>query len=423
MPEYYCTECFDAVLTFDEEENVLPQAAKASDQLSFDGIDHESVLQAANRLYFDIQPQKLSPTSFVDKRGYPDQAFNWPSNSPQNHVRRVYKQSEIEDTLAEAERYEKAMADVHGQAQHNRSRDSSPDVSVLITRPAYIERRKDRYKKQGLTRYDWMKYNDEKKRDEFANTTGPKTPLASPVKPPGKVQERFCYCCEADDGTAMLKCNSELCPVGWFHLRCTGLDRLPIVNEQSFCCYCSKTGDAFVTKAMSEEGDGLSTESNTPLTKDFACAQPQQADQDFGREPKDKGADISQIQNALTMPEPISPQTGTSTLSSQNISILTSDSNNNTASPQTPDAPVTPSLQPIRQTVKHWGTPINVDKLKILKDLSGSPKCKRKRDLVDDEDLEHNIRVDTDCEILASDEGGEVITIGMDFGALRECNR
>ena len=265
--DYYCNGCFDTIFTIGEQENIPPTTSNAPDRLLLDGIDHEDVMHAVVRLYPDIQPGDYSSMSFLDKYRRPDQAFNWPSNSPENRARRGHKQYEIATTLAEVDKYEKAMLDEQGPPHDSLIREPSPDACVLITRPAYMEPREDRYKKQGLTKHDWHKYRKEKRQSESLNGTQPNIPLASSIKLPDQLQERFCYCREIDDGTEMLRCSSELCPIGWFHLECTDLECLPTIHEQFLCCYCSGGNDAFVTRDLSEDTNSL-TKPCTPLGDD-----------------------------------------------------------------------------------------------------------------------------------------------------------
>lgn len=291
--DYYCNGCFDTIFTIGEQENIPPTVSNAPDRLLLDGIDHEDVMYAVVRLYPDVQPGNYPSTSFLDKYGRPDQAFNWPSNSPENCVRRAYKQHEIEKTLAEVAKYEKAILNERSEAHDNLTRESSPDASVLITRPAYMEPKEDRYKKQGHTRHDWHKYSKEKRQSESLNDTQPNTPLAWPIKLPDQFQERFCYCREIDDGTEVLKCSSELCPIGWFHLQCTDLERLPAIHEQFLCCYCSGGTDAFVTRDLSDEDTSSLTEPSTPLGDDSIAGhfEDEKGDNGMGAEEEEQDAD------------------------------------------------------------------------------------------------------------------------------------
>ncbi|KAK5945293.1 hypothetical protein PMZ80_002497 [Knufia obscura] len=476
--EYYCNACYDTIFAFNEQENIPPPTTKAPGQMLLDGVHHDIVIDAASRLYPDIEPKAGSPGRLVDKHGCPSQAFNWPSNSPQNHMRRAHKLREIDLSLAEASKIEKSTKDTTPQKQLYDQRASSPEASVLITRPAYMEPEKERYKKQGLTKYDYAKYLKEKKQDDHVREQELDRSSASPVRAPQDLQERHCYCREVDDGTEMLRCSSELCPIGWFHFKCTGLDQLPTITQKFLCCYCSDGIDAFVTQDMLDEETDLFTEPNTPLTAGFAPAYGAKQDHahldqinetnsdtsyELLHEREQNGHKItkwSAVNNPESDPsvftiddqsantfavqadsdrswEAISedmhkldsrsisnvtnhspPRTSTSSPPAPSISDLTAD--NDTTTRETSEAPVTPPLQSVRPASKPWGTPINLDKLSVLDPNSPSTTCKRKRDTID-EDVEHGIRVDS--EIPDSDEEGEEVPLMIDLRTLRECNR
>jgi len=481
--EYYCNGCFDTIFTIGEQENIPPAVSNAPGPLLLDGIHHEDVMHAAARLYPDTRSRAYPATSFTDKRGRPDQAFNWPSNSPENHTRRAYKQYETEKTLAEVAKYEKAILDERVERHGRPTREPSPDVSVLITRPAYLEPREDRYKKQGLTRHDWHKYSKEKRRSEPHDDTRPDTSLALPIKLSDQLQGNFCYCRGGDDGTEMLKCSSELCPIGWFHLSCTDLKRLPTIHEQFHCCYCS---DASVTRSMLTENRSSSTEPNTPLS---AAHMLENTDETFdnGWDAEQEEKDTEEVdgdvhctlegnlsnQVGIRWPAVNSPHSthattcltglsnGDADLSSTGLSEAESAEEQNlrgsqawgnhklsaitssplatvdTSSPVSPstsdltsghnqtsrittEAPLTPPLQPVRLMTKPWGTPINLNKLDIFDPLSPSPNRKRKRDSMR-EHFEDGIRVD--CEIPDSDDEGEEVPLMLDLQVLQDCNR
>lgn len=211
---------------FQEEDD----QSQYQDQLKLDGVDQATVLSAAERLYPKIKPAKTTPASFRDKNVTPDHAFKHAPNSKQALDLRALKQLEINETLAEVSKYEKALKAAKSQLHRLNIRSLSPDASVLITRPHYMEPKEDRYKKQGLTRYDRAKYTESLRRDALN--------APAPVKDMSK-NLLFCYCREPDDGREMVRCSKQWCPVGWFHLNCTGLDRLPFLNEEFHCCYCS----------------------------------------------------------------------------------------------------------------------------------------------------------------------------------------
>lgn len=201
------------------------------DQLKLDGVAQRDILSAAERLYPKIGPAKTAPLSFRDRNTEPDPAFKYLPNSKQALDRRALKQLEINETLAEVSKYEKALKNAKSQLRQLELRSPSPDASVLITRPVYMEPRDDRYKKQGLTAYDREKYTKALRRTEASSHSAPVKDFS------GKLL--FCYCREPDNGREMVRCSRDWCPVGWFHLDCTGLDRLPFLNEEFHCCYCS----------------------------------------------------------------------------------------------------------------------------------------------------------------------------------------
>ena len=478
--EYYCNECFDIIFTTNEQENIPPTATKAHDQLLLDGVHHEAVLNAANQLHSGPPAEEASPTSFLDKYGCPDHAFNWSSNSPQNRARREFKHYETELTLAEVGKYEKANQEEREQHLKAHIREPSPEATVLIIRPTYMEPREDRYKKQGLTQYDREKYSKEKKRNEVTNDTQPITPLASLAKASIHLQERLCSCRELDDGTEMLECSAELCPVGWFHLRCTGLDRLPTTHEQFFCCYCSDGIDAFVIKRTLDEDLDVFTEPNTPAAVGYVTSDAPEQNSESGRDTHEEEHDASNVIHLLgSMVE--SPRssaminrwsvvngtnigwartrsvdlsedetyTSSSTLSdlpptseeeirdasasddggsatthspattlSAKIPDLTPD--NHFASRDTTAAPMTLPMQPVRLATIPWGTPTNLNKIDIFDQLSPSSTQKRKREAVQEE-VEDGIRLDE--EIPDSEEEGEEVPLMLDTQVLRDCNR
>lgn len=222
----------------DEEQN--------QDQLKLDGVAQRTVLSAAERLYPKIEPAETAPLSFRDKNIKPDHAFNHHPNSKQALDLRALKQLEINETLAEVSKYEKALKAAKSQLRHLDIRSPSPDASVLITRPFYMEPREDRYKKQGLTRWDRAKYSKALRQSNLHSTPTPVKGMSTKML--------YCYCREPDNGREMVRCSKQWCPVGWFHLQCTGLDRLPFLNEEFHCCYCSDGLGPLVSDDLLDQG-------------------------------------------------------------------------------------------------------------------------------------------------------------------------
>lgn len=222
---------------------------EVQDQLKLDGVSHENILSAAERLYPKIAPARSTATSVRQKDVQQDSAFLHPTNSKRALQLRALKQLETNEILAEVSKYEKGLRAANSQLRNSNIRETSPDASVLITRPSYMESKEYRYKKQGLTEYD--------KRKSRRDQPDLKNPPNSPFKPPKFVKDPqaprakiyYCYCREEEDGREMIRCSKEWCPVGWFHLDCTGLDRLPYLNEEFHCCYCSDGLGHLVTEA------------------------------------------------------------------------------------------------------------------------------------------------------------------------------
>lgn len=196
----------------------------------------------------------------LDDDGFSQQAFSSPSNSPKNKILRAHKQYDIQDTLNEVSKYEKTQKGVPFPSETNTARSTDlPDLN--ITRPAYVEPPAARYRKQGLTKNDYNKYL--KNRDE----ADVYTPAASFKSLPNT--DRMCSCREFDDESEeVLHCSAPICPVGWYHLRCTVLDRLPNTTELFFCIYCSDKVDAAEIRPLTNGEAVVVLES--PLSAQFA---------------------------------------------------------------------------------------------------------------------------------------------------------
>ncbi|KAK5074087.1 hypothetical protein LTR64_006770 [Lithohypha guttulata] len=438
--KYYCAKCFDDI--FDDRrlyrsgDHFYDRAAETQDQLLLDGIDQQTVLNTAERLYPRITPRKINHKRLVNTEGAGHQPYDYPSNSSTAKALRAHKQHEIHELLTEVSRYEKTVTS-RTIPDDLPSRCSSPDASVLITRPVYMETMTDRYKKQGLREYDRKKYLRTQRQEEEADKA-----KSSPVN--ARTQEisgleRFCYCRDFDDETEVLRCSAAQCTIGWFHFRCTGPDRLPTIGERFLCYYCSNNVQGFVTKASSDEDD-LETPLQSPSLQqqnvhydygheaEYATDRDEEAHEEDGvntayawDNSKQEGLqekisrwtainssgpntpnpahtnsilshDTAQAQadsshgdessnSPITLPTKYPSKTTDST-SRQTTSSLPSFHTNNTATNL--DAPRTPPSQPTYKSSKPWGTPINVitpalNRLPLTSSpLSPSPATKRK---------------------------------------------
>lgn len=247
--EYFCTPCFQCIFSVDKSRQ-SEMAKETSKALYFDGVghgavDHHTVINSAKRLYTPtVLPTSFQSNVITDSKGYEDHAFNYPSNSPKAKLIRAHVQQEIEQTLIEVARYEKAREN----ELKNRAtavKDDVQEVNLLITRPYYIEPKGQRYRKQGLTENDYKK--DLKLRKELIDRrVGLESSITAPPLSPLKTifkEDRICSCREPDDGTEILRCSAEFCPIGWFHLHCTNLERMPTIREAYYCEYCRHSSD------------------------------------------------------------------------------------------------------------------------------------------------------------------------------------
>jgi len=179
----------------------------------------------------------LAPTSAHDR--LEDHAtIQFSSNSDHAILLRDAKRQETEATLhllCQVAHRQEAR-----ELSHSYSMGELP--SLEISRPTDLPRRQERYKKQGLTQYDWHVWRNLLPATHFQDasaasaTVGMKDESAEQLVPQ---VERFCYCYEPDDFKGMVQCGAEFCLVGWVHLRCSGLPRLPVENETWFCSQCS----------------------------------------------------------------------------------------------------------------------------------------------------------------------------------------
>ncbi|KAI4695221.1 uncharacterized protein J4E84_001846 [Alternaria hordeiaustralica] len=73
----------------------------------------------------------------------------------------------------------------------------------------------------------------------------PKTPAKSKGKGKAPVQEPVdrtlhCTCRGHDDGSLMIGCDNDACPIGWYHGRCIGISKPIPKNKEWYCAMCTK---------------------------------------------------------------------------------------------------------------------------------------------------------------------------------------
>jgi hypothetical protein len=227
-------------------EKVLPQAYRINEArlrrqakpetpapTVFDGFGERLNISTAS----DNELTPLAPTSVHDHlEDHP--VIQFPSNSDQAILLRGAKLQETEATLHLL--YKVAYMQEARQPSHSCSMGDFP--SLKISRPTGLPRRQERYKKQGLTEYNRRVWRNLLPASHFQDasaasvTVGMDSERAEQLVPQ---VERFCHCYEPGDSKGMVQCSAEFCLVGWVHLRCSGLPRLPVKNETWFCSQCS----------------------------------------------------------------------------------------------------------------------------------------------------------------------------------------
>ena len=193
----------------------------------FDGFGGHLDVSTAS----DNESTQLAPTSAHDHL----EAIHFPSNSDQAILLRDAKRQETETTL----RLLGQVAHMQEARQRSHTYSMGELPSLKISRPTDLPRRRERYKKQGLTEYNWRVWRNLLPATHFQDasaTVGMKGESAEQLVPQ---VERFCHCYEPDDFKGMVQCSAEFCLVGWVHLRCSGLPRLPVKSETWFCSQCS----------------------------------------------------------------------------------------------------------------------------------------------------------------------------------------
>ncbi|KAI4680233.1 uncharacterized protein J4E88_006125 [Alternaria novae-zelandiae] len=73
----------------------------------------------------------------------------------------------------------------------------------------------------------------------------PKTPAKSKAKAKTSAQtpvdtSSHCTCRGLDDGSLMIGCDNDACPIGWYHGRCIGISKPIPKNQEWYCAMCTK---------------------------------------------------------------------------------------------------------------------------------------------------------------------------------------
>ncbi|KAH6870338.1 hypothetical protein BKA58DRAFT_469369 [Alternaria rosae] len=96
----------------------------------------------------------------------------------------------------------------------------------------------------------------------------PKTPAKSKAKGSATTpvdSTPHCTCRGLDDGSLMIGCDNDACPIGWYHGRCIGISKAIPKSQQWYCAMCTKeiedkkdvgVGTARAKTPAKKRGDG-----------------------------------------------------------------------------------------------------------------------------------------------------------------------
>jgi hypothetical protein len=205
-----------------------------------------AALKATNRSVSTRSPKRVKAFSIqkgslrIQYYFKPDFAFNHPSNSTQALVLRRRKDTEIEEILIHVNKYEKRRSDDF----------ATPQKSPLVITPPLQMPGEERYKKQGLGEWDKKKERTTSgKRDRKSDGSNTTTSSTKCLK------TRICHCGEPAGVGQVVKCGAEFCPVGAYHLECTGLREKPRKGMVWLCSNCSDAPEGTLVAAAASESE------------------------------------------------------------------------------------------------------------------------------------------------------------------------
>ena len=256
----FCLGCIESLFSCRAVNAMCPSSLPLAPVVAFDGV--KEVVEAAEKLVRPLpktncvngtilSPPKPHRTLHSRAKGHasiqnyfmPDSPFEYPSNSPQALSLRRRRNAEIDDILADVEKYDKRRQD---DVDH-------PLKSPLLITPPPQMPGEDRYKKQGLRRGDKEKEKHAvDRRDTSSASSGTTTESAQALS-----LDRICKCRDFSQGL-VLRCGAEFCPTGLFHLECTGMLQKPAANLVWTCSDCSGLPEgSLVAAELSDEGEEL----------------------------------------------------------------------------------------------------------------------------------------------------------------------
>jgi hypothetical protein len=251
---HFCLRCVEGVFIRQFRAGRERTAVFTTPSVSLDGMTAD-VIEAAQRLAAPKATNRsVSTPSPKRVKAFPmqkgslriqdyftlDFAFNHPSNSTQALVLRRRKDTEIEEILIHVEKYEKRRFDDFAAPQKSH---------LVITQPLQMPG-EERYKKQGLGEWDKKKERTTGgKRDRKSDGSNTTTSLTKSLK------TRICHCGEPAGVGQVVKCGAEFCPVGAYHLECTGLREKSREGMVWLCSNCSNAPEGTPVAAAASESE------------------------------------------------------------------------------------------------------------------------------------------------------------------------
>ena len=185
----------------------------------------------------DASPSPLTTESrHEDLAGQSDLQFA--SNSDKALLLRVTRRQDTEETFRLL-----CQISYRQEARHiSQSSSYSRLPSLAISRPTDLPRRQERYKKQGLTEYNWRMYRSSLPATDLQDADASSNIVNMNEADSHRVVaaiQMACHCREPVDLKSMIRCSAEFCLIGLFHLKCSSIPRLPTKDETWFCKDCS----------------------------------------------------------------------------------------------------------------------------------------------------------------------------------------
>ena len=240
----FCLGCIETL--FDTSKDTSAPQEESPELIVIDGTcDDADILQAVNRL----MPQGVHSAKPVSL-DHGILAFKYPPNTPEELYCRRIRDEEIDEILQHVKRYETIKSPPMAIPEET--------PSMCIRRRKDIPPPKDRYKKQGRRRSD---------RDKQRLTLDGKL-IEAQVNPNKRKavdegSEYICCCHEPEGEEAVICCDSEWCPIGWFHLDCVEVDESKSFTDPWYCQECSQYFDS------SSAHEDVLSDSDQPATDEI----------------------------------------------------------------------------------------------------------------------------------------------------------